>query len=284
MKGGIGLERMQHTIKQEFSYTGIGLHTGQDVTINCYPLSPNQGIVFRRVDLEGQPEIKADVDNITSTNRCTTIGDERIDINTVEHLLSVINILQIDNLLIELNANEPPVTDGSGKVFYELFTAAGIVEQEASQEIYQLEEVIYIKEGNQYLTVLPDEDFKVSYTFVGDHEAINDQFFEYNASQDDYKEVLAPARTFGFADEVEKLQQAGLALGGSLDNAVLVDDDGPINKLRFTDEFARHKVLDLIGDMMLAPAFTGHIIAVRSGHTLNSKLAKKLKEKLLGRN
>ena len=275
---------MQHTIKHKFSYTGIGLHTGQDVTISCYPLPPNKGIIFKRTDLEDQPEIKADVDNITSTNRCTTIGTSEVDVNTVEHFLSVINILEIDNLLVEIDANEPPVTDGSGKVFYDLFMEAGIEEQDATQEIYQVEEAMYIKEGDQYLTVLPDDDFKISYTFVGDHEAISDQFFEYNAAQDDYQELVAPARTFGFANEVEKLQKAGLALGGSLDNAVLVDDDGPINKLRFQDEFARHKVLDLIGDMMLAPPFKGHIIAVRSGHRLNSKLSKKLKEKLLGRN
>ncbi|MBM7556980.1 UDP-3-O-[3-hydroxymyristoyl] N-acetylglucosamine deacetylase [Halanaerobacter jeridensis] len=278
------MERMQHTIKQKFSYTGIGLHTGQNVTITCYPLPPKQGIIFKRIDLDGEPEIKADVDNITSTNRCTTIGSQEADINTVEHFLSVINILEIDNLLVEIDANEPPVTDGSGKVFYDLFMEAGIAEQYAAKEIYQLDEAIYVKEGDQYLTVLPDEDFKISYTFVGDHESIPDQFFEYNAAQENYQELVAPARTFGFAHEVEKLQKAGLALGGSLDNAVLVDDDGPINKLRFEDEFARHKVLDLIGDMMLAPSFKGHIIAVRSGHTLNSKLAKKLKKKLLGRN
>lgn len=275
---------MQQTIKEEFSYTGIGLHTGQDVTISCSPLEPNQGIIFKRVDLEDKPEIKAEVDNITSTNRCTAIGKDEVEVNTVEHLLSAINILQIDNLLIEIDSQEPPVTDGSAKVFYDLFLEAGIIEQEVSKEVYQIEEPLYIKEGEQYLTVLPDEDFKISYTFVGDHQAVEDQFFEYNRDRDDYQELIAPARTFGFAHEIEKLQEAGLALGGSLDNAVLVNEEGPINELRFQNEFARHKVLDLIGDMMLAPEFKGHIIAVRSGHRLNSKLAKKLKNELLGRN
>ncbi|MGM0502160.1 MAG: UDP-3-O-acyl-N-acetylglucosamine deacetylase [Bacillota bacterium] len=275
---------MQQTIKKEFSYTGIGLHTGQDVSISCHPLPPNQGIVFKRIDLPEEPEIKADVDNITSTNRCTAIGNSEIEINTIEHLLSVINILKIDNLLIKIDAQEPPVTDGSSKVFYDLFTTVGLKEQQVEKRIYQVKEPLYIKEGEQYLTVLPDQDFKISYTFVGDHQAINDQFFEYNDAEDNYEDVVAPARTFGFAHEVKQLQQAGLALGGSLDNAVLVDDEGPINKLRFSDEFARHKVLDLIGDMMLAPEFKGHIIAVRSGHMLNSKLAKKLKTKFVGRN
>ncbi|MFO7820088.1 MAG: UDP-3-O-acyl-N-acetylglucosamine deacetylase [Halanaerobacter sp.] len=275
---------MQQTIKEEFSYTGIGLHTGQDVTISCSPLEPNQGVIFKRVDVEDKPEIKAEVDNITSTNRCTAIGKDEVEVNTVEHLLSAINMLQIDNLLIEIDAQEPPVTDGSAKVFYDLFLEAEIVEQEASKEVYQIEEPLYIKEEDQYLTVLPDEDFKISYTFVGDHQAVGDQFFEYNRDKDDYQDVVAPARTFGFAHEVEQLQEAGLALGGSLDNAVLVDEEGPINELRFQNEFARHKVLDLIGDIMLAPEFKGHIIAVRSGHRLNSKLAQKLKNELLGRN
>ena len=278
------MERMQQTIQKKFNYTGIGLHTGQDVNISCHPLPPNQGIRFKREDLPEKPEVVADVDNITSTNRCTTIGNEKLEINTIEHLLSAINILNIDNLLIKIDANEPPVTDGSAKVFYDLFNEVGIKEQDVSKKIHQINTPLYIKEGDQYLTVLPDQDFKVSYTFVGDHRSIGDQFFEYNATTDNYEELIAPARTFGFANEIEKLQKAGLALGGSLDNAVLVDDDGPINKLRFQDEFARHKVLDLIGDMMLAPEFKGHIIAIRSGHRLNSKLAKKLKTKLLGRN
>lgn len=278
------MRRTQHTIAEECSYTGIGLHSGEDVTINCYPLPPHKGILFKRMDLKGEPEVKAEVDNIFSTQRCTTIGGEEVEINTIEHLLSVIKILEIDNLLVEIDAEEPPVTDGSAKVFYELFQAAGIKEQDAFQEVYQVKEPLYIKEGDQYLTVLPDEHFKISYTFVGDHQAIGDQFFEYDGDEDDYLELIAPARTFGFAHEIEQLKEAGLALGGSLDNAVLVDDEGPINQLRFQDEFARHKVLDLIGDMMLAPPFKGHIIAVRSGHKLNSKLAKKLKKTLVGRN
>jgi len=284
MKGGDHLERMQQTIKQEFSHIGIALHTGQDVSISCHPLPANHGIIFKRVDLPGEPEIEADVDNITSTKRCTTIGNSGAEINTIEHLLSVVNALKIDNLLIKIDADEPPVTDGSAKVFYDLFTEAVIKEQEVTKKIHQIEEAIYIRDGNQYLTLLPAEELKISYTFVGDHPTISDQFFEFDFASDDYQELIAPARTFGFANEINKLQEAGLALGGSLDNAVLVDDNGPINKLRFQDEFARHKVLDLIGDIKLAPSFTGHIIAVRSGHSLNSKLAKKIKKKLIGRN
>jgi UDP-3-O-[3-hydroxymyristoyl] N-acetylglucosamine deacetylase len=275
------LKRSQQTIQKSFSHTGIGLHTGQDVTITCKPLPAGEGIKFKRVDLEDEPLIEADVENIVATTRCTTIGKNNNKINTVEHLMSVLKALQIDNLLIEVDAEEPPITDGSAKVFYELIKEAGIKEQAAEKQVYQIKEPIYVKEKNQYLVVLPSDEFRISYTFVSHHPGLEDQFCEFNFSHGNYFEQVAPARTFGFAKEVKKLQKAGFALGGSLDNAVLIDKDGPVKELRFADEIARHKILDIVGDMKLIPDFTGHIMAVRSGHKLNSVLANKINTKIL---
>ncbi len=275
------MERRQQTIKEEFSYTGIGLHKGKDVTMVCKPAGINHGIKIRRVDLAGNPEVEVNVDNVVSTKRCTTIGNEELKIHTIEHLMSTLNALEIDNLVIELDANEPPVSDGSAKIFHELLTKAGIKEQSAKAKIYQIEEPIEIREGTQYLILLPADSFKISYTFVSDHQAIEDQFAEFEINQKTFYQEIAPARTFGFAHEVEALKRMGLALGGSLDNAVLIEDDGPVNELRFEKEFVRHKILDIIGDMNLVPDFLGHIIAVRSGHKLNYKLATKLKQRML---
>jgi UDP-3-O-[3-hydroxymyristoyl] N-acetylglucosamine deacetylase len=194
--------------------------------------------------------------------------------------MSALNVLQIDNLLIELDANEPPITDGSARVFYELLKEVGIKEQDGDKQIYQIKEPIYIKEEKQCLVLLPAEEFKINYTFVSNHPGVDDQFGEFDFADDDYYQEIAPARTVGFAKEVKKLKEAGLALGGSLDNAILIEEDGPVNELRFANEVVRHKILDIIGDMKLTVDFRGHIMALRSGHKLNSILARKIKEKV----
>ncbi len=275
------MHRQQRTIKEKISYTGIGLHKGEDVTMVCKPAAANHGIKIRRVDLAGNPEVELTVKNVTSTKRCTTIGNQEFEIHTIEHLMSAFNALKIDNLLIELNANEPPVIDGSAKVFYELLTEVGIKKQSVETEIYQVKKPLEIREGKQYLILLPDDKFKISYTFVSDYKVITDQFAEFEINQDNFYQEIAPARTFGFAHEIEALKRMGLALGGSLDNAVLIEKDGPVNQLRFKKEFVRHKILDIIGDMKLIPEFNAHIIAVRSGHKLNYKLATKLRQRMI---
>ncbi|WP_018248162.1 UDP-3-O-acyl-N-acetylglucosamine deacetylase [Orenia marismortui] len=274
------MERKQKTIKNEFTYTGIGLHTGKNVTITCKPLGVNQGIKFKRIDLEDPLEIEAIISNVTTTQRCTTIGVDKYDVNTIEHIMSALNALKIDNILIEIDADEPPVTDGSGKIFFDILKEAGIEEQEATKKIHKIKEPIYVKEGDQSLVVLPDDELRISYTFVSNHPGLHDQFAEFVINEETYYNEIASARTFGFDHEIESLKEMGLALGGSLENAVLVGEDGPINELRFSNELVRHKILDIIGDIKLAPEFTGHIIAIRSGHKLNSILSKKLKEYL----
>ena len=275
------MERKQRTIKSEFSYTGIGLHTGQDVTIRCKPMPVDYGIRFKRIDFKQPDELEALVDNVISTKRCTTIGNNEWQINTIEHLMSALNGFNIDNLLIEIDANEPPVTDGSAKVFCDLLREAGIKKQDKKKFIYQIKEPLYVREDAQYLIVLPADEFKVSYTFVSNRDGLNDQFAEFIDETDDYYQSIALARTFGFASEIEALQEAGLGLGGSLENVVLVENDGPINQLRFENELARHKILDIMGDMKLAGDFVGHIIGVRSGHRLNSIMAKKIRKSII---
>ncbi len=275
------MERKQKTIQRQFSYTGIGLHTGQSVTITCKPMPVDYGIKFKRIDLRYSEVLEAVVHNVVSTNRCTTLGNSKWQINTIEHLMSALNGLNIDNLLIEIDANEPPITDGSAKVFCELLQEAGIKEQKKSKYIHKIKEPLYVKEGDQYLMVLPAEQFKVSYTFVSSCKGLTDQFAEFIDLKDYYHQFISPARTFGFASEVEALQEEGLGLGGSLDNVILVEEDGPINQLRFENEFAKHKILDIVGDMKLAGDFVGHVIGVRSGHRLNSILAQKIVENMI---
>ncbi|SJZ47443.1 UDP-3-O-acyl-N-acetylglucosamine deacetylase [Selenihalanaerobacter shriftii] len=270
----------QQTLKESISYDGVGLHTGQNVKITCKPLPADSGIIFKRVDLPGKPEIKAEVDNVVATNRSTTIGTDEYRISTVEHLLSALNGAGIDNLLIEINAEEVPVTDGSAKVFLELLYEAGIEELDSKRKVYKIDEIIWVREGDAYLVVLPFVSFKTSYTFVSEHSAIGNQFGEFIINEEVFRDELAPCRTFGFAQEIEDLQARGLALGGSLENAILIEEDEVINDLRFPDEIVRHKILDLVGDLSLIPPFKGHIIAVRSGHKLNVKLAKNIKSYL----
>ncbi|MBM7622923.1 UDP-3-O-acyl-N-acetylglucosamine deacetylase [Sporohalobacter salinus] len=272
----------QQTIQQEFTYTGIGLHTGsQEINMTCKPLAVNSGIRLKRVDLQSEPEIEATVDNIVSTKRSTSLGTEEWQISTVEHLLAALNVLGIDNLLIELDAGEVPVTDGSSKVFTELLQNAGIKKQNEKREIYTIEEAVWVREEDTYLVVLPYPEFKITYTFVSNHPAVGNQFGEFTIDKDTFVHKIAPSRTFGFASELEALQKEGLALGGSLENAVLIGENEIINNLRFKDEIVRHKILDIIGDMALIKPFKGHIVAVRSGHALNRKLARKIKRQVM---
>ncbi|MGM0470902.1 MAG: UDP-3-O-acyl-N-acetylglucosamine deacetylase [Bacillota bacterium] len=271
--------RCQQTLQQQISYSGIGLHTGQEVQITCQPLPANSGIIFKRVDLPDKPEVKAVVDNIKSTKRSTSLGlEDRFKINTTEHILAALRGLKIDNLLIEIDASEVPIADGSAKLFVELLQEAGIKKQQAQQKIYHFKEAIWVKEGDTYLTILPDSEFKVSYTFVSDHPAVGDQFGEFIINEETFVNQLAPSRTFGFASEIKSLQQQGLALGGNLDNAILIGEDEIVNDLRFEKEIVRHKILDIVGDLALVQPFRGHVLAVRSGHALNRKLARRIQK------
>ena len=251
----------QKTIAVDVSYTGIGLHSGTEVNMKLRPAPVDTGIVFIRTDLPEKTQIKAIASNVTSTLRATTISNGDVKIFTIEHLMSALFASDIDNCYIEIDSEEPPVTDGSANVFLELLEKAGIKEQE--------------KEG--FIMVLPYNGFRVSFTSINPHPLIGIQYHDFEfTSKDLYKKEIAVARTIAYEKEVEALRKMGLGLGGNLDNVIVYNDEGWMNKLRFPDELVRHKILDAIGDLRLAGRIKGHVIAVKSGHELNTRLAKKI--------
>ncbi len=273
------------TIADRAILEGIALHSGKEVKLKVAPAPPGTGIIFKRIDLADQPEIEVNPGQVVAARRCTALGlinngQAEIKVSTVEHLMSAIWAFEIDDLYLELSGAETPVGDGSALIFYNLFKEIGIVEQPGKKFIYQVDEPLYVRKGNAYLTILPDDKFRVSYTLDYDHPVIGTSFFEFT-EDDNFIETVGRARTFGFAREVEKLHSRGLALGGNLDNAVLVGDHKTVNELRYPDEFVRHKVLDLIGDMALNGQIKGHLLAVRSGHSLHVELASKISEKIM---
>ncbi len=275
-------QSLQKTIARPLEYSGITLHTGKEVKMRCLPAEANSGVIFRRVDLGQEVEIKAEPGNVVSSRRCTSIGlkeDPAITVHTIEHLMAALWASDIDNIIIELDNPETPVADGSALPYIELIQEIGVKELREERKILKVEEALWVEKGDMYLVILPYDGFKVSYTLVYDHPVIGTQFAEYEQGLNDFIKEIAPARTFGFEREVELLHKRGLALGGSLDNAVLVADDRTVNPLRFSDEFVRHKIMDLVGDMFLNGFIAGHIIAVRSGHYLHVELARKIHEK-----
>ena len=273
---------MQQTLAKEIKYSGIALHTGKEVNITCLPADSDTGIVFRRIDLPDSPEIKAIPVNVVSTKRCTSIGVSALKdcvVHTIEHIMAALWALEIDNLIIEIDNAETPVADGSAIEFINLFKEVDTFKLEAIRQVKKIEEPICIRSDDMYLIIMPYDGFKLTYTMVYDHPVIATQFYEYEKGIDNFIKEIAPARTFGFKREVEALHRRGLALGGSLENAVLIGEEKTINPLRFSDEFVRHKILDLAGDMFLNAHILGHIIAVRSGHYLHVELAKNIAKK-----
>mgnify|MGYP000533685399 CR=1 FL=1 len=277
---------MQKTISSSIEYSGVALHTGNNVKIRCLPAEADTGIVFRRVDIDGKPEIKAEPYNVVSTKRCTSIGlagDKGITVHTIEHLMAALWASDIDNIIIEIDNAETPVGDGSALPYMQLVKGVGVVELSKPRRIKEIKKSIWARKEDMYLAVLPYEGFKVSYTLVYDHSVIGTQFHEYDRIENNFLDEIAAARTFGFEREVEALHRRGLALGGSLENAVLIGEEKTVNPLRFENEFVRHKILDVIGDMFLNGYISGHIIAVRSGHYLHVELAKKIYEGIKSR-
>lgn len=267
----------QKTIAAEVSYTGIGLHSGVAVNMKLRPAPVDTGIVFIRTDLEERPQIKAVADNVTSTLRATTISNGTAKIFTIEHMMSAIFASGIDNCYIELDGEEPPVTDGSAGIFFELLEKAGVQEQDKESKIIKIDKVYRIDDKDRFIMVVPYDGFRVSFTSLNPHPLIGTQYkdFEFE-SKEGYKAEIATARTIAYEKEVEALQKMGLGLGGNLDNVIVYNDEGWMNELRYEDELVRHKILDAIGDLRLAGKIKGHVIAVKSGHELNTKLAKKI--------
>lgn len=267
----------QTTVKERVTYTGIGLHSGKDVTIALSPAPAGSGIVFSRTDLEGAPKVAAIAANVTNTMRATTLESGPAKVFTVEHLLAAFYAMQIDNCLVEISSVEPPVADGSSLPFIELIRSAGVTYQsERRKPPIAIKEAIAVRYPDKFIAILPYEGFRITFTSVNSHPLLGVQFGDYEITPETFVNDIAPARTIGFMHEVEALQAQGLALGGSLENAVVYDNEKCLTPLRFPDELVRHKILDIIGDLALAGRIAGHVIAVKSSHALNTALAKEI--------
>lgn len=266
----------QKTIAREIMYSGIGLHSGAEVKMKLSPAPVDTGIVFIRTDLPNKPQIKAIASNVTSTLRATTIGDGEIKVFTIEHLMSALFASDIDNCYIELDNEEPPVADGASEVFVKLLSEAGSVEQDKMRQEIVIKKVYRIDDKERFVMVVPYDGFRVSFTSLNPHPLIGTQYHDFTFDIDAYKKEIAPARTIAYEKEVEALHKMGLGLGGNLENVIVYNDEGWMNKLRYADELVRHKILDIIGDLRLAGVMKAHVIAVKSGHELNTKLAKQI--------
>jgi len=271
----------QKTVKKECIFSGIGLHTGRDVQVKCLPADENAGIKFIRVDLPGRPTIKVDPLNIhidTSMPRCTAIGKGEESIYTVEHFMSVLCGLSISNLNVEINANELPGLDGSSIDFLKGLKKVGIVEQNTDAPYFEIKEPIGVELNGCSIFMVPAKEFKISYTLDYDHPVLKSQFFSTIINEQTFEKEIAPCRTFCLEAEADELRARGLGQGADHNNTLVVGKKGVIkNKVRFPDEFARHKVLDFIGDLyLMGMPICGHVFAVKSGHTLNIALLKKI--------
>jgi len=277
-------QRFQRTLKDKASFTGVGLHTGSPVTVEFCPASAGTGIVFRRTDLEGCPEIEARVENVGETMRSTTIGQGNVMVTTVEHVIATLRAYQIDNVYVDISAAEPPVGNGSANIFVDMVEKAGIVELEETVTVVALKEAVFFSSGDIHLVAVPHDGYKISYTLsYPKSPVLRAQYFSIEINQETFKKEIAPCRTFSLYEELSILMDRGLIKGGSLDNAVVVKDDVIISKdgLVFPDEMVRHKILDLLGDLsLIGYPFHAHIIAIKSGHASNVAFAKKLNEQM----
>ena len=268
--------KKQITLAAEAMYSGAGLHSGKDVTMILKPGEPDTGIVFIRTDLPGKPEIHAQAELVTSTLKATTLSENGAQVFTVEHLLGALSAMGVDNCRIEMDASEPPVTDGSGLVFAQLVQEAGRREQDAEKKVYAVDRAFYVHDGDKFIAILPYDGTRISFTSVNAHPLLGTQYFDVILDEETFLKEIAPARTIGFMREVEQMRKMGLGLGGNLENALVYDDTKCLSVPRFPDELVRHKILDVLGDLSLIGPWKGHIIAVKSGHSYNSQLAKQI--------
>jgi UDP-3-O-[3-hydroxymyristoyl] N-acetylglucosamine deacetylase len=267
----------QRTLRRTVYCAGIGLHSGHKVTLTLKPAPADTGIVFRRTDLGGL-EIPAHVGYVAGISYATVLARGAAKVETVEHLLSALVSQGIDNVYIELNTSEVPIMDGSAAPFvYLIREDAGIKKLSAPRRYLRVTRPMTLTHGDKQISLYPSDELKVTYTINFDHPLLRHQTRTISITEDSFIDEIAPARTFGFLKEVETLRQKGLALGGSLDNAVVLGETGALNTLRFEDEFVRHKILDVIGDLALVGhPIIGHIVAHRGGHGLHTAFAAKI--------
>ncbi len=271
----------QKTLGNVIRAKGVGLHTGEQVCLTLRPAPPDTGIIFRRVDLHPPVEIPARLEHVTDTRLSTALGSGAVRISTVEHLLSAFSGLGIDNAVVELSASEVPIMDGSAGPFVFLIQSAGTAEQPAAKRFVRVRQTVEVRDGDKWARFTPHQGFRVGFTIDFQHPLFKDRcsHAEIDFARSSFVREVSRARTFGFMRDIEKLREDRLALGGSLDNAVVLDDYRVVNEdgLRYEDEFVKHKVLDAVGDLYLLGhsligAFSGH----KSGHALNNLLLREL--------
>jgi len=272
---------MQKTIKKEITFSGVGLHTGRNVMMKLVPAEADKGVKFIRTDLPGSPSIKADGANVVNTNYATTLGVGGVTVSTVEHILAALYGLGVDNVDVEVFGSEIPILDGSAGEFIRKIEATGLKSLMAPRKYLVVKRPIKVSEGDKYLMLLPSDEpgLRIDYSIDFNHTLLSKQTFSRQCTKEVFIEEIGNARTFGFLSDIEMLRANGLAMGGSLSNAVVVGESDILNEdgLRYPDEFVRHKALDLIGDLALVGApVRGLLIAHRSGHALNHRLLQKI--------
>ena len=271
----------QTTLAKSVSYSGIGLHAAEEVHMVLCPAPATTGIVFIRTDLPGRPSVKAHLSNVTNTMRATTLEDGEAKVFTVEHVLSALNGLQIDNCIIEMDSAEPPVADGSSLNFVELIEQAGVQELDEPRRELVVRRQHLVQEDDKFIAIVPYDGFRITFTSINPHPLLGVQFFDAEITKESYVKEIAYARTIAFTEELEMMKQLGLGKGGTLENVVVYDKEECLSVPRVDDELVRHKVLDIIGDMaMIGRPLKGHNIAVKSSHKLNSLLTNKIAEEL----
>lgn len=270
---------LQKTIRKRVDVDGIGLHTGKPAKLRFCPAPANTGVYFVRTDLPGRPALKVAVDNVRATSYATTLGGSEFSVSTVEHCLSALAAFRVDNLFIELDGPEIPIGDGSAKPFMEALLTAGMIEQDEPRNYAYIQQTIYYGDDDKYAYITPYNGLRISYTIDFEHPQIGKQVIDIDINEESFIREIAAARTFGFMKDVEALRTRGLALGGSMQNAIVLDEEQILNPegLRFSNEFVRHKVLDALGDLVtLGMPLFGHLVLYKAGHDLMNKLVRKI--------
>jgi len=269
----------QHTVGKTASFSGTSLHTGEKVSLKLHPAPVDHGIKFKRKDLQDEPTVDARIDNLKTVERATTIGEGPVRVHTVEHVLAALSGMGVDNAIVEMDANEPPIGDGSAQPYVDLIKKAGVTVQEEPRKFFDVREPMHVEsKTGALLVLLPDEKFRISCTQAGPDNRFA-QYLSTEVAPAVFEREIAPARTFVFYEDVEPLMEKNLIKGGSLENAIVVRGEAVLSKepLRFADEFVRHKILDIIGDLaLIGRRIRGHVGAVKPGHAVNSDLARAL--------
>lgn len=272
---------LQRTIRKRIEVKGVGLHTGAPTKLTFCPAPPNTGVFFIRSDLPGRPALAAHVNHVKATQLATSLGGPHFSVSTVEHCLSTLAAFRIDNLLIELDGPEIPIGDGSAKVFLEALLEAGMVEQDQPRKYAYINQTIYYGDSEKHAYIAPYNGLRITATIDFSHPRIGKQTLDIDINEQSFSREIAPARTFGFMKDVEALRAKGLARGGSMENAIVLDPEEILNPegLRFNNEFVRHKVLDALGDLVtLGMPLMGHVVLYKAGHDLMNRLVKKVIE------